>query len=96
MHLLDDGEHYQADGGYVDANGAAITPTGNRTCTDRKRVTVSARHETGNKRFKIWGVMSQRYRHSLRKHRMVVQSIATITQLMLVNGENVFEVECEE
>ena len=33
-HLLDDGERYLADGGHRDANGAAMTPNGNRDCTD--------------------------------------------------------------
>ena len=93
QQLLDVGERCICDGGYRDSSGATLTPTGHHTCADRQRSTVRARHETGNERFKNWGILTQQHRHPLEKHGLIVNSVATVTQLMLTNGENFFEVE---
>jgi len=44
-------------------------------------------HETVNCRLKIFGILTQRFRHPLEKRGLVVQSIATIVQIMISNGD---------
>ena len=96
-HVLNANENCVAGGGCRDKNGPSRTPTGMRSFLDRQRSVVRARHETVNARFKLWGILSQRYRHPLVKHGMVVNSIAIITQIMIQNGDSlVFQVECED
>lgn len=94
-HVLDQGELYIADSGYRAMDGRAITPTGLHDFLDRQLATVRARHETVNCRLKVFGILTQRFRHSVEKHGLVVQSIATIVQIMISNGDTeVFMVDC--
>ena len=93
-HVLDEGEHYVADSGYrssVDCR--AMTPTGRNDYYDRQVGVVRARHETVNRRFKIFGILCQRHRHPIEKHGIVLRAIANIVQLTISNGDNSFEVE---
>ena len=68
-HMLDEGEMHVADSGYrssVDCR--AMTPTGRNDYYDRQVGVVRARHETVNRRFKIFGILCQRHRHPLEKN----------------------------
>ena len=96
MQLLEPWERFIADGGYRDRSGSAVTPTGQHAFHDRQRATVRARQETVHGRLKCWGALSQRCRHGLQKHGIIVHSIATITQLSLMNSERTFDVDYEE
>lgn len=53
---------------------------------------VRGRHETVNRRFKQWGILRQQYRHHLRKHGDIFNSIATITQLDIKSGNILYQV----
>lgn len=72
-----------ANGGYQGACSTAIGPTGDHACADRQRATVRERHNTTNRRFKYIG--------NYKKHSMIATFIVTMTQLMIVNGEHLFE-----
>ena len=49
------------------------------------------RHETVDNRFKKYNVLYQKFRHDIRKHKMVFKAVATIVQLSLDNGEKLFQ-----
>ena len=44
-------------------------------------------HEMVNCHLKIFGILTQRFCHPLEKYGLVVQSIATIVQIMISNGD---------
>jgi hypothetical protein len=52
---------------------------------------VTARHETVNKRFKQWGILSQRYRYDLKKHQHAFRAVAALTQIALKTDEPLFD-----
>lgn len=54
---------------------------------------VRARHETANRRFKIFGILSQRYRHDLSDHGYFLRGVAVLTQLSIEEGEELFAVD---
>jgi hypothetical protein len=54
---------------------------------------VRSCHETLNGRLKAWGILSNTYRHNITKYGTVFYACAVITQLAIVNGEPLFEVE---
>jgi hypothetical protein len=66
--MLDDCEYYVADGGYRDGNQYADTPNGLNNADQLMKAIARARHETANSCFKRWGILEQRYRHTLSKH----------------------------
>ena len=80
---LDTNELYLADGGYRDANGQAVTPSGLHTFQDRQQATARARHETGNKRFKDWGILDQVFHHDITLHGKAFHTIANIVQITI-------------
>jgi hypothetical protein len=43
-----------------------------------------------NRRFKTWGILSQVYRHDIRRHGEVFRAVAIITQLTIKNGSPLF------
>lgn len=51
------------------------------------------RHETLNRRFKQWQILSQRYRHDLNLHGKIFRAIAAITQIDIRAGNPPFQVE---
>ena len=55
-----------------------------------------ARRETLNGRLKNSGILSQVYRHHIMSHGDVFRACAVVTQLTVVNGEPLFEVEYED
>ncbi len=55
-----------------------------------------ARHETFNGRLKNWGILSQVYRHNIMSHGDVFRACTVVTQLIVANGEPLFEVEYED
>ena len=50
-------------------------------------------HETLNGRLKAWGIFGNVYRHDIREYGKVFYACAVITQLSVVNGEPLYEVE---
>ena len=51
---------------------------------------VRNRQETVNNRFKLWGILRQRYRHDITRHDVVFFSIVVIPQLEINMGEALF------
>jgi DDE superfamily endonuclease len=96
IHFLDDGEYYIADGGYADGNQYSSTPNGLNDYEQRTKALARARHETVNRRFKIFGCLSQRYRHDLGLHGMIFHAVANIVQLTILCGHPLFEIEYNE
>ena len=96
-HVLDEGKHHVADGGcHSSLDCRAMPPTGRNDYHNRQVAVVRARHETVNCRFKMFGVLCQRFRHPLEKHGMVLKAISSVVQLTTSNGCNSLEVECSE
>lgn len=94
IHALDQGEFYLADSGYFDGNNWSVTPNGLNNMEQRQQSLVRARHETLNRRFKQFRALSQRFRHDLKRHRVVFYAIANITQVMNKMGHaRIFHVE---
>jgi hypothetical protein len=94
VHFLDEGECYVADGGYADGNQWASTPNGLNDYEQRTKALARARHETVNRRFKIFGCLSQRYRHhNLALHGTIFHAIANIVQLTIRFGHPLFDIE---
>jgi hypothetical protein len=52
---------------------------------------ITARRETVNKRFKQWGIISQCYRHNLKKHQHAFRAVAGMTQIALKTDEPLFD-----
>ena len=81
------GEHVIADGGYMD-------PVCSATLMDSATPEVKfvrARHEAANKRIKQFNVVSHRFRHRLSLHGYCFHACAIITQLLILDGEHIFE-----
>ena len=51
-----------------------------------------ARHETINRRFKIFGALSQKFRHHWSKHIFVFQAVLALTEIEIENGAPAFDV----
>ena len=89
IHLLDDGERLEADRGYIGEHPTYIKmPTGidqneNRQWLDQRH---RNRHETVNKRFKVFNCMNSKFRHSMEKHGDCFNCVATLTQLSMDYG----------
>ena len=96
-HMLDEGKMHITDSDYrSSADYHAMTPVGRNDYYDIQVGIVRARHETTNHRFKIFGILCQKYRYLLEKHGIVLRAIANIVQLTISNGDNSFEVEYVE
>ena len=52
-----------------------------------------SRQETVNRRFKCWGILKKVFRHDIPKHAEVMYAVATITQISIENGEELFQVD---
>jgi len=94
-HFLEPGERVEADNGYqghpdkIKCPKNAYNPPENLGMQGR----VRSRHETLNGRLKNWGILQQIFRHDISHHGDVFRACAVITQLMLENGEPLFQVD---
>lgn len=89
IHLLDDGERLEADRGYIGEHPTYIKmPTGIDQNEDRQWLDQRHRnrHETVNKRFKVFNCMNSKFRHSMEKHGDCFNCVATLTQLSMDHG----------
>ena len=69
--------------------------TANRSINDFD-ATVQARHETVNRRLKQFFVLGYRFRHRISRHSSCFHAVANLTQLMIENGEPLFELESSD
>jgi hypothetical protein len=94
MHKMRPGEFAEADKGYHGQTNCVRAADIYATSEERKIKGVAQnRHETCNKRLKQCGCLKQRYRHHLSGHRLVLGSVAVLTQLEIENGARLFKVE---
>jgi hypothetical protein len=89
--MVEDGEMTVADEGYNDVNFFIFPANNPDSAALQKR--IMARHETINRRLKLFKVLKEPFRHELTLHPKCFYAVANITQLMLVNGEPLFHVE---
>jgi hypothetical protein len=73
-----------ADGGYADGYNFFETPTGHNNPDQKMKAVARARHETVNRRFKMWGIMGQRFRSKPQKHRKYFDAVANLTQFLIM------------
>jgi hypothetical protein len=95
QQFLCKGEMVEADKGYRGLGEFIRTP---HDCEDLgewlEKSDIRARHETINHRFKVFSILSQKFRVKDRsKHELVFRSIATIVQLHIDHGHVPFCVE---
>ena len=91
LHYLDDGEKLLADGGYR-GDERIITPDGLNNSVSRIRSVCRARHENINARLKNFNVLSDTYRHNLKKHPMCFHAVANIVQAELLIEDTLFKI----
>lgn len=69
-----------------------IHPHGNPESVVKQKQFM-ARHETVNGRLKSFRVLSSTFRHNLTLHARCFNAVANLVQLMILNGEPLYEVE---
>lgn len=87
--MLLPGERAIADKGYRDAN-YFIYPHPDADIDVVRQKQIMARHETVNRRLKQFGVLGQRFRHTLQKHPCCFNAVVNLTELMLENGGDLY------
>lgn len=89
-------ERVEADSGYsqFDPEFAKTPAKAFLRGEDSKKLsnTARARQETVNKRLKQWGCLSQVFRHDILKHSDVLRAVLVITQIIIDEGEPLFQV----
>ncbi len=92
-HVLDDGEMVIADAGYRGETGTILTPITLAVDVDLRDAAGvhRARHETCNRRLKVWGCLKQKFRHDIPSHQDYFLAVAVIEQLHIEAGETLFE-----
>ena len=85
VHMFVGDERAVADSGYRGHPHFFDTPWKYLDNVHQKtrKAQARARHECVNRRFKQWGALSQRFRHSLTKHGVVFTAVANIEQLKM-------------
>ena len=99
IHCLGRYKQVEANDGYIgEAPRHVKCPRSfvNARNTERMQSIVRQRQETANKRFKMWSCLKQVYRHDIAKHGDVFRAVCVITQLTIMNGEPLFEVEYDD
>lgn len=90
VHDLEHGERVEVDMGYRSSFPVARCPPYDNNAMSAR---VRLRHETCNRRFKRWNILTAAYRHDILLHQQVFGAIACLTQLSFENGEPLFSVE---
>jgi hypothetical protein len=81
IHALDPCEMFIADRGYSDSWEFAMTPTCWRNPFESMNARVRARHETVNRRIKIFNILSRVFRNDKEKHWMAFHAIVNMLQI---------------
>ena len=95
MTWLEPGERVEADDSFIgEAPLNVKCPKSIAEPEERKEMTqrVRSHHKTVNKRIKQWNILKAPFRHNLIQHRDVFAAVVVITQLVIENGEPLFEV----
>ena len=87
------GEKAEADKGYRGEPAVTRIPTDWINQAEKKAKTnARARHEMINKDLKQFGCLKQVFRHDLRKHQAIFDSVATVTQLKYDYGNRPWQI----
>ena len=87
------GEKVIADRGYCDGRNFTVTPTdGDSEEEKAKMKAIRTCHETCNVCFKAWRVLQGKFRHGRQHHGDCFRAVNNITQMMLVEGHPLFEI----
>ena len=96
VHELEPGERAEADNGYIkEWTENCKCPNGITRQEESERLNQRQRnrHETVNERFKNFGCMSQKFRHSPDKHGTCFSCVVILTQLSIEHGEELFSIQ---
>jgi len=99
MHQIEIDERVLGDRGYNGEPDYIVTATrfineGNMQLLRDYHV-VRARHETFNRRMKVWNVLGHRFRNDLSRLGIVFNAVAVIEQIKMEHGRPMFPVECD-
>jgi hypothetical protein len=96
VSFLNDNEMAVVDSGCQGEFCSIKTPEKVHFCSNLEfydAAVAGARHETVNSCFKINQVLVKRFRHSLAFHSACFQAVAIVSQLIIGNGEPLFDVQ---
>jgi len=97
--MLDEFERYECGDGYLaECPRYCKCPRGVTARPERELLNQwqRNRHETVNERFKDWGCMRKKFRHSEDKHRTCSNCVAVLTQLAIEHGEELFDLDYDD
>ena len=86
-----DGNRAIADSAFSGSKKVSTRMPGDSAEVKRFKERVLARQETLFRRFKRFGILSQRFRHGIKQHRMVLDAVAVVTQYDMENGHPLFD-----
>ncbi len=96
---LDLNERVEADGGYIgEARLKVKCPASVPSPFEARKIQAYVRNcqETVNTRFKQWNVLADVWRHVLYAHSTIFCAITVLTQLAILDGEPLFEVDYKD
>ena len=93
VHAVDEGELTLADKGYRDPQFFRFPSPGDTSADAVRMKKIMARHETVNRRFKQFSVLSGKFRHDLSLHPASFHAVVRVTQIMIENGEPLYSVD---
>ena len=90
--LEKEGEKAEADLGYRGEPDTIRHPRDYKSWSDQKaKAYVLMRHETINRRFKQFKILSDKFWHDVRKHESVFRAVLVLTQIEFDIGEKPFD-----
>ena len=102
-HQLYDDENIEVDSGYKGDDKFMIKHMASDAKGWKEKSNIRSRHENVNSRLKLYNVLTTHFRHMkpttkyMEKHKMIFDSVAVITQLMMESGgSKLYNVEYNE
>jgi hypothetical protein len=94
IDAMDEDEMAEADGGYEGEKFSIKIPDDAKSKDEGYMKQVArSRHETANKRFKIFEILRKRFRHDLEKHSECFRAVVVLTQLSIEHESPLYSVE---
>jgi hypothetical protein len=89
---LSQGEKVVADRGFRGEPNFVTTKDNCESPAAREKVNrLLARHESANKHFKDWKILSEKFRHDIKRHRTAFFAVAAMVQIELKTGYPLFD-----
>ena len=93
MQKIPVGKKVIGDEGYRGEPNTVLTYNPHDTRdTKRFKSRARSRHETFNRRIKIFNVLNTNFRHALNKHKSTFEAVCVIVQYQLENGNPLFDI----